>query len=180
MSEVQQALTDFTRRYCEAWRQQEDGLPQSYELYGIPSPCIVATEQQSVRWQPMPFTLAQNLDAVERALEIRICDDARAFYTTQFAGDMMARFGGHTLTLLQAWSEDDFLRLQENLIGHLVTQKRLKLAPTLFLATLDSELEIISLANLTGEVVLEKLGTAQHQVLAPSLSAFLQQLEPRS
>jgi SecY interacting protein Syd len=179
VSEVQQALADFTRCYCEAWRNQKGGDPQSYELYGIPSPCIVATEEESVRWQPAPFTLAQNLDGVERALEIRICDDAQAFYTTQFAGDMMARFGPHTLMLLQPWSEDDFLRVQENLIGHLVTQKRLKLAPTLFLATLESELEVISLTNLTGEVVLEKLGTAQHQVLAPSLDAFLQQLQPQ-
>ncbi len=179
MSEVQQALADFTHRYCEAWRNQKGGCPQSHELYGIPSPCIVETERESVRWQPVPFSLAQNLDAVERALEIRICDDAQAFYTTQFAGDMMASFGRYQLTLLQPWSEDDFLRLQENLIGHLVTQKRLKLAPTLFLATLESELEIISLANLTGEVVLEKLGTTQRQVLAPSLIAFLQQLRPQ-
>ncbi|MTD37120.1 SecY-interacting protein [Erwinia sp. CPCC 100877] len=179
MSEVQQALVDFTRRYCDAWRQQKGGDPQSHELYGIPSPCIVTTEEESVRWRPAPFTLAQNLDAVERALEIRICDDARVFYTTQFAGDMTADFGTYPLTLLQPWSEDDFLRLQENLIGHLVTRKRLKLVPTLFLATLESELEVLSLVNLTGEVVLEKLGTAQHQVLAPSLCAFLQQLQPR-
>lgn len=65
------------------------------------------------------------------------------FYTTQFAGDMHAQFGDIKLTLLQTRSEDDFRRVQENLIGHLVTQKRLKLPPTLFIATLEEELEVI-------------------------------------
>lgn len=50
------------------------------------------------------------------------------FYTTQFAGDMHAQFGDIKLTLLQTWSEDDFRRVQENLIGHLVTQKKAKTA----------------------------------------------------
>lgn len=57
---------------------------------------------------------------------------------------MHAQFGDIKLTLLQTWSEDDFRRVQENLIGHLVTQKRLKLPPTLFIATLEEELEVIS------------------------------------
>lgn len=68
--------------------------------------------------------------------------------------------------------------VQENLIGHRVVQKRLKLSPTLFIATLESELEVISVCNLSGEVLKETLGTRKRTILSPSLASFLDQLEP--
>ena len=68
-------------------------------------------------------------------------------------------------------SEDDLQRVQENLIGH-GHAKRLKLSPTLFIATLDSELDVISVCNLSGEVIKETLGTRNRDVLAPSLADF--------
>ncbi|MEX5383857.1 SecY-interacting protein [Cronobacter muytjensii] len=177
-NDVQQAMAAFSARYCEAWRQQRGSLPVSEEYIGISSPCIVSTHPDAVEWQPQPFTPEDSLGAVEKALDIVLQPDAHAFYASQYAGDMPARFGELTLTLLQAWSRDDFRRVQENLIGHLVTQKRLKLSPTIFIATLDSELDVVSLCNLTGEVVRETLGTRQRRVLAPALSTFLHQLDP--
>ena len=77
---------------------------------------------------------------------------------------------------MQVWNEDDFIRLQENLIGHLVTQKRLKLSPTLFIATLESEIEMISMCNLTGEIILEKFGSQDRRVLSSNLTSFLDEL----
>ncbi|EKC6205992.1 SecY-interacting protein [Cronobacter sakazakii] len=177
-NEVQQALAAFSARYCEAWRQQRGSLPVSEEYIGISSPCIVSTHPDAVEWEPQPFTPEDSLGAVEKALDIVIQPDAHAFYASQYAGDMAAQYDDVALTLLQAWSQDDFRRVQENLIGHLVTQKRLKLSPTIFIATLDSELDVISLCNLTGEVVQETLGTRKRRVLAPSLSTFLSQLTP--
>ncbi|MBL5885218.1 SecY-interacting protein [Lelliottia aquatilis] len=176
--ETANALTAFTTRYCDAWHQKNETWPQSEELYGVPSPCIITSLDDKVIWQPQPFTLEQNVNAVERAMDIVVQPVVHAFYTTQFAGDMRARFGSETLTLLQTWSEDDFQRVQENLIGHLVTQKRLKLSPTLFIATLDSELDVIAVCNLNGEVIKETLGTRKREILAPSLAEFLTQLEP--
>ncbi len=81
-------------------------------------------------------------------------------------------------TLLQIWSEEDFIRLQENMIGHLVTQKRLKLTPTLFIGTTASENDIISVCNLSGEVILETFGQKKREVLADNLSLFLTKLTP--
>lgn len=178
-NDVRQALEDFTNRFCHAWRELAGGWPASEELYGVPSPCIVTTTGDDVRWQPQPFAPENDLSAVERAMDIALQPAAHQFYTTQFAGDMPALLGSQSLTLLQAWSEDDFQRVQENLIGHLVTQKRLKLSPTLFLATTPDEMEVVSLCNLSGEVVLEKIGTKQRKTLAPSLISFLNDLDPQ-
>lgn len=178
MHEISLSLQEFTQRFCAKWQQQTGNWPLSEELYGIPSPCITHTAEDSVHWQPQPFIPESDLSAVERALEITLHPDIHAFYTTQFAGDMPAISGTTSLTLLQVWGEDDFQRIQSNLIGHLVTQKRLKLSPTLFLATTEDEMEAISLCNLTGKVLLEKIGTSKRNELASSLTAFLNNLEP--
>jgi len=176
--ETANALTSFTTRYCDAWHEKQETWPQSADLYGVPSPCIISTFDDSVLWQPKPFTGEANVNGVERAMDLVVQPPVHAFYTTQFAGDMAARFADISLTLLQTWSEDDLQRVQENLIGHLVTQKRLKLSPTLFIATLDSELDVISVCNLSGEVIKETIGTRKRDVLAPSLADFLTRLEP--
>ncbi|QLR44424.1 SecY-interacting protein [Enterobacter sp. RHBSTW-00994] len=176
--ETANALTAFTTRYCDAWHEAKGTWPQSTDLYGVPSPCVISSVDDSVIWQPRPFTGEQNVNAVERAMDLVVKPALHAFYTTQFAGDMVAQFAGTALTLLQTWSEDDLQRVQENLIGHLVTQKRLKLSPTLFIATLDSELDVISVCNLSGEVIKETIGTRNRDVLAPSLADFLTRLEP--
>ncbi|MBW7981401.1 SecY-interacting protein [Enterobacillus tribolii] len=178
MHEVSAALTAFTGRFIAASQQECGDYPASSALYGIPSPCIVRSDGERVYWQPQPVAVAENLDAVARALDIQLHPDVAPFYTSQYAADMRARFDDVLMDVVQVWSEDDFVRLQENLIGHLVTQRRLKLPPTLFLATTDSELELISLCNLSGEVLLEQFGSRQRTVIAPSLAAFLSALQP--
>ncbi len=173
-----QALKAFTTRYCDAWQEKHDSWPLSEELYGVPSPCIISSTCDAVYWQPQPFEGEENVNAVERAFDIVVQPALHAFYTTQFAGDMPAQFADEKLTLLQTWSQDDFRRVQENLIGHLVTQKRLKFSPTLFIATQENELEVISVCNLSGEVIKETLGTRNRTVLAATLAEFLTQLNP--
>ncbi|PHM28533.1 SecY-interacting protein [Xenorhabdus innexi] len=175
---VTAALTDFTRRYVDLW-QQETGLPPaSSELYGIPSPCIERTGDEVVHWLPKPFTPSDKLSKVEDALDIRLQNSVHDYYVTQFAGDMSANFEGLNFSLIQVWSEEDFIRLQENLIGHLVTQKRLKLSPTIFIGTTDSDMGQISVCNLTGQVMLEQFGSKERTVLSADLAAFLSAASP--
>ncbi|WJV56008.1 SecY-interacting protein [Prodigiosinella aquatilis] len=176
--EIVQALSTFTQRYVDLWQLEMGYPPASEALHGVESPCIVASDDHRVQWLPQPSGLASRLDGVERALNIRIHPAAHAFFTCQYAGDMEASYGDIACTLLQVWSEDDFIRMQENLIGHLLTQKRLKLPPTLFLATTNTEMALISLCNISGEVILEEFGTRQRNVLAPTLSDFLDKLQP--
>ena len=176
---ARQALQAFTQRYVEAWQQHYGHFPTSADLFGIPSPCIVESGDDQVFWVSQPGSPAADLSGVERALDISLHPDIVAFYTSQYAGDMAACYQDIECVLLQSWSEDDLVRMQENLIGHLLTQKRLKLPPTLFLATTEAEMTVVSLANVSGEVWLETFGTRDHQVLAPSLAVFLQQLQPR-
>ncbi|MDE1190460.1 MAG: SecY-interacting protein [Pantoea sp.] len=180
MQQTADALRDFTDRYCAQWRQNTGHLPASSELLGVPSPCIQTTLDDRVLWQPQPFTSPATLAAVECALDIELQPAITAFYTTQFAGDMAARFQQQSITLLQVWSEEDFTRLQENLIGHLVMKRRLKQSPTLFIATTDSEQDVISLCNLTGEVILEHPGSKKRQILSPEIQMFLNELQPVS
>ena len=172
------ALQDFTQRYCQHWQQLHGHLPASEELYGIPSPCAVENRGDAVLWQPQPFDAEPHLAAVERALELQLQPAIVSYYTTQYAGDMQANFEQQSLTLLQVWSEAVFVRVQENLIGHLVMKRRLKQTPTLFIATTETDLEVISVCNLTGEVIREKLGTPEREILAADIRIFLNGLQP--
>ncbi|GLR08371.1 SecY-interacting protein [Mixta theicola] len=172
------ALRDFTQHYCQQWQQRYGHLPASAELYAVPSPCAVENRGERVLWQPQPFSAEPHLAAVERALELQLQPAVVSYYTTQYAGDMPATFEQQPITLLQVWSEDDFVRVQENLIGHLVMKRRLKQTPTLFIATTSSDSEVISVCNLTGEVICETLGTQQRKKLAPDIRIFLKSLQP--
>src|SRR5471030_2181236 len=177
-SDVSEALRDFTQRYVDFWQQETGFPPSSEELLGAESPCVVKSSDTAVYWLTQIFSPAETLANVERALELQLRPEAHAFYTTQFAGDMSAKWQDQRLTLLQVWSYEDFTRLQENLIGHLVTQKRLKLTPTVFLATTESELNMVSLCNVSGEVILEQFGSKKRTLLSSSLSEFLTMLSP--
>ena len=68
--------------------------------------------------------------------------------------------------------------MPEHLTAYVGNPGRSKLAPTLFIGTLDSDLDVVSVCNLTGEVVVETLGSAKRTTLAPSIATFLTLLHP--
>lgn len=166
------ALIEFTTR----WLNQFDYAPQSEELHGIPSPCILKTEQLTVFWQPFALQPPRDLSIVEEVVGITLHPSSHIFYGTQYAGNMTAKFADIKLTLIQAWNDDDFSNLEQNLIAHLSQQKKLKRVPTIFIAATDESTEIISLNNLTGEIVKEDLITGELTTLTQDLTSFLNKL----
>jgi SecY interacting protein Syd len=91
---------------------------------------------------------------------------------------MQAKAAQGACELLQVWNEEDFERLQQNLIGHLLMKQRLKQSPSLFFGLTDEEDFILTVINDTGEVALEQVGKPAQEILAPTLAHFIAQLSP--
>nr|WP_086939089.1 SecY-interacting protein [Thaumasiovibrio occultus] len=176
---VAEALFSFSQRYLAAWQAAGYALPQDDQLSGYASPCVVRDSGQDVSWQPIVREASADFSNVEAGIELQLDSSITQFYGSQYAADMSATFGDIELLLLQVWSDEDLPQLQENILGHLVMQRQLKLKPTVFIGALATEQQLISVCNLTGEVLLETLGQAgERQVLADNLTAFLDALTP--
>ena len=170
------ALSDVFARWF-AYQQQRGIRVCCPEDELRPSPCRYDAQHPEL-WKPWSRPEMSDLQNIASALECVFHPAIHTYYGHGYAGQITASFKGLAVTLVQPWNEEDFERLQQNLVAHVLMLRRLKLPITLFLATVPDESRVISLDNETGEVVLEQLGKKKRWVLADSLPAFLQRLSP--
>lgn len=142
-----------------------------------PSPCELGQPDANglIRWQPVLRDTPASFANVEHAMDISLHPDLVAFYTRYYADALDVVCGGEPCQLLQAWNDDDFERLQQNIIGHLLMKKRLKQTPTVFIGAAEDD-RMITLNNQTGEIAWELPGKEAHQRIATDLASFLSSL----
>ncbi|BFT31214.1 SecY-interacting protein [Alteromonas sp. D210916BOD_24] len=175
---IAEQLDKFVSSYVTLAGQ--DGLKVPFDSEW-PSSCYDGTGKagELVNWTPKMQTNLGSFENVEAALSLSLHPDYCLYFTRYFSGNLSAVASQGNCELLQIWNEEDFTRLQENLIGHLLMKQRLKQPPTLFFGVTDEEDFILSILNDTGEVALEQVGKLPQKILAPNLADFIAQLTPQ-
>ena len=184
---VHTALTEFHHKFLEQYQELHKTLPVIEHDPQWLSPCEQGEPQANLSfWQPVSTTHASgsgsepelDFSGLEGALELTLHPDIKMFYTSFFSDNLPARCTDGDLELLQVWNSDDFERLQENMIGHIMAKRRKRQPETFFIGVTDDDEIIITVLNATGEVWAERVGQNPHRKLADSVATFITQLTP--
>jgi SecY interacting protein Syd len=180
MTNVASELDAFVKRYLERYPQLVDPFDAQWR-----SPCEVGAPFKSadgvelIEWRPLRRSFADDFAGLERALEVPIHDDIKAYYGGFWSGGLEATAAEGHVSLILLWNPTDAERLLENLIGHALAKRRARAPLTVFFACTEPDSELfLSIDNATGEVVLEAPGAKPLRTVAPSLTVFLRGLVP--
>lgn len=177
-SRTKVALTNFVNQYVEMYKKEEVPLSVECDDSWLSPCCTTSNTSGTCVWQPVIQDITLDFSKVEEGMDMSIHQDFQDYFCTFWADHLNARAARGDLQLLMVWNEDDFVRLQENVIAHLLMKRRLGQRDTLFIAQTEDENYIISVLNGTGEVVLEPVGQEPREVLAKDLAEFIESLEP--
>lgn len=147
-----------------------------------PSPCERGAPDGAgrVAWVPVLRDAFDLLDPLAETLEVEIHPAVITFYGRWFADGFRTAAPEGEVNLIGVWSEEDTLRLQQNLLGHALQQRRRRQPLTFFFALTEEDSEaVLSVDNIRGTVILEVPGTDRREDVAPSLAGFLRELSPR-
>ncbi|MBW8191854.1 SecY-interacting protein [Neiella marina] len=176
---IANALVDLIQRY-QALYLQENAKPSMVDVEeDWLSPCLPegAEEGEQVSWQPHVRANDDQFAELESAVGVDLHPDGKAYWNSLFSAGIYIQTEIGAVELLQPWNNDDYVRFLQNLTGHLLTQQRFKLEPSIFIGvSLNSE-HVVSVAD-DGSVVVELPGRKPNQQLAPNLAEFLQQATP--
>jgi SecY interacting protein Syd len=182
---VSKTVQQFAEQYVNNYQKIHGVLPQVKQDEQWPSPCEQNKVQNkalldgNVFWQPANISNEQlSFDNVESALNVTLHEDIKSYFTSIYSESLEAQCDDGKLSLLFAWNEDDFQRLQENIIGHILMKQRLKQPITVFFAVTDEEDMIISFDNDSGAIWVERVGCKPHKKLTDSIVDFINMIEP--
>jgi SecY interacting protein Syd len=180
MTDVATQLDAFVQRYLDAYPQLIDPFdPQWRSPCEAGEPFRSADGAEWVAWSPLRRAFADDFAGLERALEVPIHADIKAYYGTFWSGGLEATATDGHVSLILLWNPADARRLVENLIGHALAKRRARAPLTVFFACTEPESDLfLSVDNATGQVVLEAPGAKPLRTVAPSLTAFLRGLAP--
>ena len=179
-SDARASLGSLMDRLVAAHRATGVGLPrQAFDARWL-SPCQVDDVDAAgdIRWQPVSRQEPADFSGLESAMELVLHQDIKTFYGSFWSDSFPAQAADGELTLIQAWNAEDFDRLLANVIGHLVEQRRNRIAPTVFIACTDEDDLVLSIDNASGRVVLEEPGDEPKRDIAGTLAELLDRLEP--
>lgn len=184
--QIVDSLDSFINSYIDLVGDDKRELQTDFDADWL-SPCLLANDEalalladgDATSWRPHLQPASSHLGDLAKALEIDINADLETLFCRYYSHDLPAVTDRGELDILQAWNEDDFERLQKNLISHVLMKRRLKQPETLFFATTDQEDFIIVIDVATGKVMLEQVGKVPKEVLADDLPSFIQTLRPR-
>jgi SecY interacting protein Syd len=173
-------LKQFVADYSKAVANKTGLLPQVCHDPQWCSPCeqseVKEGEMVSWQWQNQGGSL--NFNDLEQALELSFHPDIKAYYNSIYCGPVFASVEQQQIELLQVWNDQDFERLSQNIIGHILMQRRLKQDYTVFIGCIVNGEQMLCIDNQTGQIILEVAGDKKRTVLAQSLAEFLTQAQP--
>ncbi len=153
------------------------------------SPCEIGDPTRrpdgsdQINWQPLPRlpdSTINDFEPLERALEVEIHPDIKAYYASYWAAGLEAEAVDGHVSLLFLWNFNDVARLNENLIGHALAKRGSKSRMSIFFACTEPDSELfLTVENDSGIVLLEKPGYKPLRQVAESLTSFLETLVPR-
>ena len=171
MIDLAQACTSQAKAHSQQWWGWADPAATSPAQYG-------EVQNEQVAWWPEPQTAPLDFSAMEHGLELTLHPSIVAFYSALWGGELAVSHPRGNANLLLLWHHEDFVRLQQNIIGHVLMKRRLKQRETVFIAVTDEDDMMLSVLNATGEVYLEQTGREVNQLIAPDLLSLLRQLTP--
>ena len=183
MSKIE-LLNQTWEEFVGKWQvlAEQKGYPEIEPDAQWPSPCEFTDNSNSVDdktyWKPVKHQDDLAFDNVGRAMDLVVDEQYSALFSLFYADNINAQHKDGPLQFLQAWSQDDFERLQQNLIGHLMMKAKLKQPATLFFALTDEDDLNLVVVNDSGEVWLEYVGKEPHKKVADDLIEFITQSTP--